>query len=114
MRKMKLITCYVREGLGKPAIAALFHNYNIASADSHVARGIGKSSQFKKRGREHQLEKDIVTVMVSADLAEEVFEFLFHKVKIDQPHGGVMFMNDLSHSSDYSTPDDQLPFTPVI
>ncbi|GAV20487.1 hypothetical protein MMIC_P1454 [Mariprofundus micogutta] len=101
----KLITCIVPEGLGKPAIKALYETYGTASADFHVASGIGKSAMYSEHSLGQRTEKDIITVMVSLEQAEDVFAFLYQQTNINRPHGGIIYMNDLSHASDYSVPE---------
>jgi nitrogen regulatory protein PII len=43
-----------------------------------------------------QQEKDVLEVVVESDRAEEVFDYIFHRGKLDTPHHGVIFMAALS------------------
>lgn len=76
-------------GAGRPLLDALIKEKGVTAAFVHHARGAGVSGQRRKGT---QIEKDLVTVAVPADVADEVFEFLFHEGKISQPHGGFMWM----------------------
>lgn len=104
--RWKQITCIVPEGAAKPAIDLLYRKFGIAMCDFHVARGIGKSSAVVRQGLGHQTEKDMLGVIVSAEQADEVFEFLFHETNINRPHGGIIYMSALTHASDYSVPQE--------
>ena len=55
-----------------------------------------------------QSEKEILTVVVENNAAEELFDYIYFKAKIDRPHGGIMFIHPLQASTLYELPD--LPF----
>jgi len=99
-RQLKLITCIVPEGVAKATIEALSERFSTVAADFHVARGIGKSSSYAQVGMGQQPEKDMLSVIVQADQADEIFEFLFHETRIDRPHGGIIYINALNQASE--------------
>jgi hypothetical protein len=46
-------------------------------------------------------EKDILTVIVPSEIADEIFEFIFTTAGIDRPYGGFLYMGTLHRSSEY-------------
>ena len=38
-------------------------------------------------------------------MADEIFEHVYHKAEINRPHGGLMYMHDLTMSTKYILPD---------
>ncbi|MDX8390318.1 MAG: P-II family nitrogen regulator [Mariprofundaceae bacterium] len=100
----KMITCLVREGATESAMSILKDRYGITAANVHYARGIGKSSPLSKRGVGEQTEKAVMTVIVPADQADEVFEFLYYETGIDQPHGGLIYVVPIRKTTEYILP----------
>ena len=45
-------------------------------------------------------------VVVSADQAANIFDFIFHFCELDKPNIGMIRLNKLSHSTIYRLPDD--------
>ncbi len=45
-------------------------------------------------------------VVVSADQAENIFDFIFHFCELDKPNIGMIRLNKLSHSTIFRLPDD--------
>ena len=69
------------------------------------ARGVGKITPLAYRGIAGQSEKEILSVVVAADSADEIFEFIYHAADINRPHGGIMYMHALMLATDYLMPD---------
>ena len=111
MSGQKLITCIVPEGMGLSTLEALYRSHDICTADFHVASGIGKSTQYGQGSLGQQTEKDMLTVVVSADKADELFAFIYDQAKINRPHGGIIYMNDLGRSSEYCLPAEATPLS---
>ena len=44
-------------------------------------------------------------VVVSADQAENIFDFIFHFCELDKPNIGIIRLNKLSHSTIHMLPD---------
>ena len=91
--KQKLITCIIPEANATKGAAALRKKYNLQTINHHFARGIGKSSPLIKRGMGEKTEKVVLSVIVESNIADEIFEFLYHEVDINRPRGGLIFMN---------------------
>ena len=43
--------------------------------------------------------------LVSADKAEELFEFMFLKAEMDEAHGGMMYMTSIPRSTIMTVPE---------
>ena len=91
--RKKLITCIVPEPNAAKGAAALREKYDLQTINQHFARGIGKSTPLVKRGIGEKTEKVMLNVVVDAEMADEVFEFLFNEAEIDRPQGGLIYMN---------------------
>ena len=46
-------------------------------------------------------------VVVSADQAENIFDFIFHFCELDKPNIGMIRLNKLSHSTIHMLPDER-------
>ncbi|MBT8447878.1 MAG: hypothetical protein KJO38_12055 [Gammaproteobacteria bacterium] len=100
----KLITCILPKGIAPELLLALKEELDLASINIHTARGIGKITPLADRGIGEQAEKEVLTVVVTAAQADEVFEFIYDEARIDRPHGGIIFMHALLHASPYILP----------
>ena len=102
----KLITCILPKGRGSLVEKALVEEKDIHTANLNHARGVGKLSVGKRRrGLGAQQEKDILSVSVSADQADDVFAFMFFKGEMGQPHGGIIYMTSLSSGTEMNVAD---------
>ena len=68
------------------------------------ARGTGTATPTKK-GVGQQMEKDVVTIVVPEERADEVFEAIYFEMGIDHPHGGFLFMGPLHFATLYELPE---------
>ncbi len=101
----KLITCIVPKGRASPLQQALIDEKGVHSANFHHARGVGRFSPLMARGIGEQQEKEILEVPVSAEDADDLFEFMFFKGQLDEPHGGIIFMTSLPYATVMPLPD---------
>ena len=53
-------------------------------------------------------------VVVSADQAENIFDFIFHFCELDKPNIGMIRLNKLSHSTIFRLPDDDAEETDSV
>ena len=100
----KLITCFLPKGTGIDVIEKLKNEKGIVTANVNSARGIGKFTRLGK-GLGEQTEKDLVSVIVSSDQADEIFEYIYDIANINRPHGGIIFTSNLQYSTPYILPD---------
>jgi hypothetical protein len=101
----KLITCILPKGRAYGLQKALMEERNFHSVNFHRARGMGRFSQVTRRGIGEQQEKEILEATVAAKDADGLFEFMFFKGKMDQPHGGIIYMTSLPRATEMLMPD---------
>ena len=101
----KLITCILPKGRAHNLQQALIEEKENHSVNFHFARGVGRFSQITARGIGEQQEKEVLEAIVSAELADELFEFMFFKGEMDQPHGGVIYMTSIPGATELQMPD---------
>ena len=101
----KMIFCILPRGVALGVKQRLKDEYGIMTANVSHARGVGKITPLAYRGIAGQSEKDILSVMISIEKAEEIFEFIYHEANINRPHGGIMYMHPLKASTNFSLPD---------
>jgi len=99
--KQKLITCIVPEANAKKGATALREKYDLQTMNKHYARGVGKSSPLAKRGIGEKTEKVVLSLLVDAAIADEVFEFLFVEADIDRPQGGMIYVNAIRRAGGF-------------
>jgi len=98
----KLITCILPKGKAFPMQQALVDKQGIYAGNYHFGRGVGRASH---RGIGGQQEREILEVVVPADKAEELFEFLFLTAEMDEAHGGMMYMTSMPRSTIMTVPE---------
>jgi hypothetical protein len=101
----KVITCILPKGKAQPLLRQLTLEKGITTADIHYARGVGRITPLSHRGIGETSEREILTVSVPAEQAEELFEFLYLTAEINRPHGGMMFMHSLIAATSFQLPD---------
>ncbi|HEY5720183.1 MAG TPA: hypothetical protein VIX81_04165 [Gammaproteobacteria bacterium] len=101
----KLITCIVPKEAALPALKGLRDEWQIVSANITYARGAGHLAPLSYRGMGEQSEKEILTVVVDAGRADEVFGYLYEAARIGRPHGGIMYMHGLLGATRYTLPE---------
>jgi nitrogen regulatory protein PII len=103
----KLIALILRDdGRDKRLLRLLRNEKRIIHASSVSCRGIAMLADA--RTPFHQLpEPELVRkveVIVPADKAEEMFEFIYEKANIGQPKGGAIWQAELGDCSPYILP----------
>ncbi|MGR9092905.1 MAG: hypothetical protein ACU85U_20225 [Gammaproteobacteria bacterium] len=101
----KLITWILPKGLAPSVLESVKDRFELTAANINSARGIGKITPLKYRGLGDQAEMEILTVLVDAGRAEEVFGFICFDADINRPHGGLMTMQALLGASELVFPD---------
>ena len=96
-KKEKRITCFLPKGTGVKMVEMLHSEKNIASANLHSGRGQKTAETWK--------EQEILTVIVDADRAEEIFEYIYFQGKLNEPGGGFIFQSDLNRATSFKLPD---------
>ena len=101
----KLITCIVPHGRALPVLEALKEELGILATTIHHARGTGRMTPLVWRGVGEVAEKDVMSVIVPASRAEEVFGFIYEHGGLNQPHGGILYQQPLAKSTECHLPD---------
>jgi hypothetical protein len=89
--RYKVIHCLLPFGRAAEALERLRREKGIVDVFHHHARGGGIST---RKGREsfHYVEREIATVLVPEERADEIFEFLYFAAGVNQPHSGMVLM----------------------
>lgn len=102
----KLITGILPVGRGHDMLKKLREEKNIFTANLEKARGMGKLTPDAHRtGAGSQTEKEILSVVIGADRADEIFEFIYEEAQVNKPHGGLIYMTRLKQASSYIMPE---------
>ena len=102
----KLITGILPPGRGHEMLKKLKEHKGIITANLDTARGMGKLTPDAHRtGVGSQTEKEILNVVISADRADEIFEYIYEEAQVNKPHGGLIYMTRLTQSSKYILPE---------
>ena len=99
-----LIACVLPKGRARKLHTALIEQHNIHTGTFHYGRGVGRDS-IRDRGIGEQQEREILEVVVPADRADDIFEFMFFEADMDESHGGMIYMTRLPKSSVMTLPD---------
>jgi hypothetical protein len=86
----RILTCIMPSGHGTEVADALRREAGVIDSCVHHARGIGTHSLHH---RVYSDEKQILTALVEAAHADDVFHFLYHRAGLDQPHAGMLLMS---------------------
>ena len=106
INNQKLITCILPKGICFDVEKSLKEEKGIVTANVKTARGLGKLTPLAYRGVGEQTEKEILTVTVSSEDADEIFGFIHDDAGINKHHGGLIYMSNLDCVSAYSLPED--------
>ncbi len=103
--EQKLITCILPKGVALQVTKILKKEKGIMSTNINNARGVGKITPLAYRGIAGQSEKEIMTVTVPDDQAEEIFKFIYYEADVNRPHGGLIYMYKLHQATPFKLPD---------
>ena len=101
----KIIACILPKGRARALQQSLVEHKGIQTGTFHYGRGVGRDSHIRDRGIGEQQERDIFEVIVQADQAEEIFEFIFFEAEMDEPHGGMIYMKKAERSTVMTLPE---------
>ena len=104
--KQKTIICILPKGRATKVLEVLVRERGLTAVDIHYARGVGRITPLQHRGIGETSEREVLTVAVNADDADEVFEFIYEIADVNRPHGGLMYMHDQYASTGFSLPPD--------
>jgi hypothetical protein len=89
----------MRDKKAASLINDLKEKMGIVTADRSRARG---TSLLNSTGE----EMEVITVLVSKDQADEVFEYIFFEAGLNKPHQGLIYQQELLRASRYTLPKE--------
>ena len=102
----KLITSYLPHGTGAPLIKLLKDETGICTGNVKNCRGTGSSAHnLNASDYDSWIEVDVLDVVVDADRAEEVFNFIYEKAGIREGNHGFIMQSNLIGATNFSLPN---------
>lgn len=101
----KVITAILPKGGSKEVVKKLVHEKGISRINVNFARGAGRLTPLQHRGVGETSEKEILTIIVEEQQADEVFEYVFFEAEINRPHGGLLYQQPLHAATLFNLPD---------
>jgi len=101
----KVITCILPKGRAMKVAKALTKERGLTAVDIHYARGNGRLTPLRYRGIGETSEKEVLTVAVPSEQADDMFEYIYELAEINRPHGGLMYMHGLLAATPYTLPE---------
>lgn len=98
------ITLIANPPAGSRVISAL-NRGGISTAGIYRARGSSVGDPLDKRRVPLQQEKEIVTVLVAGDIAEEIFQLMFQLSSLEERSAPFIYMARLGRASKFLLPD---------
>lgn len=96
-----LITCVVQVGRGDAILKAARKLGVSVGSSVHHAKGTGARKRFGLWGIAVETEKDVVSVLVSAEQRDVVFDALYRAGELDTPGVGFMYITPLEKVATY-------------
>lgn len=96
-----LLTCVVQSGFSDVIFKAALSVGTSAGAISHHARGIGMRERLGILGIAVEADKEVVSIMVSSEQRDLVFDLLYRAADLDVPGRGFIYMTQLEKVSTY-------------
>ncbi|MEE2836079.1 MAG: P-II family nitrogen regulator [Myxococcota bacterium] len=104
--EQKMIQAIIPMGTALPVVKALREEKGLDAANINFARGVGRFVRASERRLGDDQEKEILSIIVPNDRADEIFEWVFETADMDRPHGGIVYMIPLSHASLFQIPSE--------
>jgi nitrogen regulatory protein PII len=95
-----LITCIVDAGLADDVLVAA-RGAGAKGAIVTSGRGWGARERLGALGMAVETEKDIVTILVSSELQDVMFDVVYRAADLDVPGRGVAFITPLDKAATY-------------
>ena len=98
---VSLLTCVVQAGYTGKIVKAARDVGATAGAISHHARGIGLRERLGLLGVAVETEKDVISILVSTEQTDLVFDTIYRAAGLDTPGRGYIFVTPLEKASTY-------------
>ncbi|MEP5764031.1 MAG: P-II family nitrogen regulator [Halieaceae bacterium] len=95
-----LITCIVQRGNADKIVTAA-QQAGSQGATVYYARGAGVRERLGVLGVAVEVEKEVITIVVSTDQVDRVFEKMYIAGKLDTPGMGFMYVTPLEKAATY-------------
>ena len=99
----KLITSFLPHGTGVSMIKLLKEETGVYTGNVNSSRGTGSSAGASDF--DNWVEVDILDVVVDANRADEIFNFIYEKAGIGEGNHGFIIQQNLARSTKFSLPD---------
>ena len=99
----KLITSFLPHGTGTPLIKLLREETGICTGNISSSRGTGSSAGASDF--DNWVEVDVLDIVVDAERADEVINFIYEKTGIGEGKHGFIVQSTLVRSTKFSLPD---------
>ena len=96
-----LLTCVVQSGLSDVILKAAREVGATAGSISHHARGIGVRERLGILGIAVEAEKEVISIMVSSEQRDLVYDSLYRAADLDVPGRGFIYITALEKASTY-------------
>ena len=104
MNASKLITCILdKSATSFDIVRELKEEHQITRANVGSARGTGTGAKGGLITMPQ--EKHILQIIVEADQADTIFDWLHDRVELDSRYGAFMFQEELISAGSFSVPD---------
>lgn len=95
-----LITCVIQRGTADEVINAA-EEAGAQGATVYYARGSGVRERLGILGLAIEVEKEVITIVVSTDQVDRVFDRMYVAGKLDTPGMGIMYVTPLEKAATY-------------
>ncbi len=95
-----LITCIIQRGAADEVINAA-QEAGAQGATVYYARGSGVRERLGILGLAIEVEKEVITIVVSTDQLDRVFDRMYVAGKLDTPGMGIMYVTPLEKAATY-------------
>ena len=102
MTDERLLGCLLPRGSGIPLVSRLAREKGITRAQVHSGRGFMGSDPMSLTNR---VEKDLLTVVVEAARADEIFAWIYHEARVSEVEGRFLYMTRLITATPFRLPE---------
>lgn len=101
---VSLITCIVQHGMADKIIEAAME-VGAQGATTYHGRGCGVRERLGLLGLAIEVDKEIITIIVSNDQRDRIFERMYIAGKLDTPGMGLIYITNLEKVATYIPAD---------